>query len=107
MRGRDGLVIGRMGPDEVIDGRTGGRLSAFVEPEPGHHSRIVRTPDARHEARFWRCRHDAGRGSHDVGKTTVHIDRLTGLPPPADRAYASGVRVDQRRSNRRTLEEAE
>src|SRR5438552_14824566 len=105
MRGRDGFVIGGMGPDEVIDGRTGGGLSALVEPEPGHHSRIVGTPDARDEAGFWRCRHDAGRGSHDVRKTTVHVDRFTRLAAPADRAYASGVRVNQRRGDRRTFEE--
>ena len=96
-----------MGPDEVIDGRAGGGLSALVEPEPRNHPRIVRAPDTWNEARLGGCRHDAGRGPHDVGKTTVHIDRLTGLPPPADRAHASGVSVNQRRGDRRTFEESE
>src|SRR5207248_11133827 len=96
-RGGDGLVIGRVRPDEVIDRRTGGRLSALVEPEPGYHSRIVRTPDAGNKAGL-PCRgHDAGRGSHDVGKTTAYIDRLTRLAARADRANAAGVRVNQRR----------
>ena len=35
MRRCDGLVIRRMGSDEMIDGRAGGGLTAFVEPEPG------------------------------------------------------------------------
>ena len=52
MRRRDGLVIRGMGSDEMIDGRAGGGLTAFVEPEPGNHSRIIGTPDARDEARL-------------------------------------------------------
>ena len=107
MRRRDGLVIGGMRPDEMIDRRTGGGLAAFVEPEPGNHSRIIGTPDARDEARLGRRRHDAGRGSHDVGKAAAHIDRLARLRAPADRADASGVGVDQRRADRRSLEQAE
>ena len=51
LRGRRGFVIRRMGPDEMIDGRTRRGLAAFVEPEPRNHSRIIRAPDARHEAR--------------------------------------------------------
>ena len=107
MRRRDGLVIRRMGSDEMIDRRTGGGLTAFVEPEARNHSRIIGTPDAGNEARLRRRRHDAGRGPHDVSKATAHIDRLTRLPAPADRADAAGVSVDQRSADRRSLEQAE
>ena len=76
MRHRDRLVIRRMGPDEMIDGRAGGGLSALVEPESRNHPRIIGPPDTGYEAGLGRCRHDAGRGSHDVGKAAAHIDPL-------------------------------
>ena len=37
--------------DQVIDRRTGCGLTAFVEPEPGNHSREIGSPDAWDEAR--------------------------------------------------------
>ena len=78
-RRRDGLVVGRVRPDEMIDRRACRGLAAFVEPESGNHARIVGTPDARNEARLGRRRHDAGRGSHDVGEPAAHIDRTARL----------------------------
>src|SRR5229473_1431325 len=107
MRRRGGLVIGRVGPDEMIDGRARRGLTAFVEPESRNHSGIIGTPNARNEARLRRCRHDAGRGSHDVGKTTAYIDRLTRPRAPSDRAHTSGVSVDQRRADGRPLQQTE
>ena len=44
LRGRDGFGIRRMRPDQMIDGRAGRRLAAFVEPEAGNHARIIRAP---------------------------------------------------------------
>ncbi|MGY4486987.1 hypothetical protein ACVWWR_006178 [Bradyrhizobium sp. LM3.2] len=38
--------------EEMIDRRARSRLTAFVEPKVRHHTGIVRTPDARHEARL-------------------------------------------------------
>ena len=91
----------------MIDGRARRGLAAFVEPESGNHPRIIGTPDARDEARLGRRRHDAGRGPHDVGEPAAHIDRLARFLAPPDRADASGMGVDQRRADRRPLEQAE
>src|SRR5450755_1508554 len=107
MRGRGGLVIGGVGPYEMIDGRARRGLTAFVEPKSRNHSGKIGTPNARNEARLGRCRHDAGRGSHDVGQTTAYVDRLTRPRAPSDRAHTSGVRVDQRRADRRPLQQTE
>src|ERR1700730_16466578 len=104
---RGGLVTRRVGPYEMIDGRARRRLAAFVEPESRNHPGIVGTPNARDKARLGRCRHDAGRGAHDVSKATAHIDRLARLLAPSDRAHASGVSVDQRRADRRSLKQTE
>ena len=43
-RRRDGLGMGRMRPDQMIDGRACRRLAAFVEPESRHHARVIGTP---------------------------------------------------------------
>ena len=96
-----------MRPDQMIDGRPGRRLTAFVEPEAGHHARIIRTPHARHEARLERRRHDAGRRPHDVGEPAAHIDRLTRFDPPSDHAHAAGMGIDQRRADRRAFQQTE
>jgi len=47
MRDGDSLAIGGMRFDEVIDRRTGRRLTTFVEPEAWNHPRIIGSPDAR------------------------------------------------------------
>src|ERR1700682_1641611 len=107
MRSRDGLVIRRVRLYEMIDRRACRRLAAFVEPESGNHPRKIGTPNPGAEARLGRCRHDAGRGAHDVSKTTAHIDRLTRLLAPSDRADTTGVSVDQRRADRRPSEQTE
>src|SRR4051794_17187186 len=68
---------------------------------------MIRTPDARDEARFGRGGHDAGRGPHDVGEAAAHIDRLTRFRAASDRAHAAGVSIDQRRADRRSRDQAE
>ena len=80
-------------------------LAALVQPQPGHHARVIRSPDARHEAGLLRRRHDAGRGSHDVGEPPADLDRVAGFRAPADRADAAGMGVDQRRADGRALEQ--
>ena len=103
----DGLFIGGMRSDQMIDRSPGRGLAALVQPEAGHHARVIGPPHARHEARLGRRRHDARRGSHDVGEAIADIDRPAGLRPPADRADAAGVGVDQRRADGRALDEPE
>ena len=94
IRRGEGLAIGGMGLEEMINRSTGGGLTAFVEPEARNHPRIIRAPHAGHEARR-RCRgHDAGRGPHDVSKTAAHIDRRFRPVVPTDRAHATGVSVN-------------
>src|SRR5712672_2197228 len=82
MRSRDSFIIGRVGFYEMVDRRAGRGLAAFVEPESRNHPRIIGTPNTGDEARLGRCRHDAGRGPHDVGKTTAYIDCIARLPAP-------------------------
>src|SRR4030081_3768606 len=91
----------------MIDGRAGGGLATFVEPESRNHPRIVGTPDARDETRFGRCRHDAGRSSHDVGKAAAYIDWLARLVASSGPAPAPRASVDQRRADRCALKQAE
>src|SRR6266404_4234033 len=74
MCSHDGLAIGGVGFYEMIDRRAGRGLAAFVEPESRNHPRIIGAPNAGNEARLGRRRHDAGRGPHDVSKTTAYID---------------------------------
>src|SRR5436190_367988 len=74
MCSRGSFIVDRVGFYEMVDRRAGCRLAAFVEPESRNHPRIIGAPNAGDEARFGRCRHDAGRGPHDIGKTTAYID---------------------------------
>ena len=106
-RGLDGLLVGRVRADQMIDRGPCRRLAALVQPEPGHHARVVRPPDAGHEAGLLRRRHDAGRRSHDVGEPPANLDRVAGFRAPADRADAAGMGVDQGRADRRALEQPE
>jgi len=48
---REGLVVGGMGPDEVINGRAGGGLTASFSQNPEPFPNSTETPHARDEAR--------------------------------------------------------
>src|SRR5258708_34314164 len=103
MRRRDGLAMGGMRFDEMIDRGACGRLPTFVEPEAWHHPRIIGSPDARDEAGCRRRSHDAGRGPHNAAKTPAHTDRLTRFSVSPDRADAPGMGVGHRGAARVSL----
>ena len=74
-------------------------LAAFVQPKSGDHARIIRAPDARHEARLRRRRHDAGRGAHDVGEAieTLRLPALGAAAADARRCPPHARRSARRR----------
>ena len=78
-------ALQRMHRQQVLDGRAGHRLAAFVEPRIRHHRREIGSPDAGHEDRLARRRHRAGRGAEDIGEaaTRDRPRRPTVPMPPA------------------------
>src|SRR5581483_920701 len=80
---------------QMIDRSASGRLPTFVEPEAGHHARIIRSPNAGYETWLDRTRHDAGGRPDDVSQPIANIDGTSCLKATADGANSACVRIDQ------------
>ena len=85
-----------MEAQQLVDGRSGRALTTFTQPEPWHHRRVIRPPDAGHEYRFLSRGHGAGGGTEDVG----HI--VNRAVKHADGADAARVGVNHTDRYRRT-----
>ncbi len=94
--------IGGMGRHHMIDEAAGGRLPALAEPKAGDHRRVIRPPDARHEARLGGHRHVTTRRAADERQTAEKPGRIRPRVAHrrADHADAAGMSVDRRGADR-------